>query len=59
MSETKTGWWRVKFELTLDGEEVRWEDLSMDTQAHILEAIEGGYWQGELIELSNEMGERP
>lgn len=50
MNETKTGWWRVTFDLTLDGEEVRWEDLSMDTQAHILEAIEGGYWQGEIIE---------
>ena len=27
MSETKTGWWKVKFDLTLDGEDVRWEDL--------------------------------
>lgn len=50
MSETKTGWWRVKFELTLDGKDVRWEDLSLDAQAHILEQIEGGYWQGEIIE---------
>jgi hypothetical protein len=50
MSETKTGWWKVKFELTLDGENVRWEDLSMDTQAHILEQINEGYYQGEIIE---------
>lgn len=48
--ETKTGWWRVKFDLTLEGEEVRWEDLSLDTQAHILESIEQGYVQGEVIE---------
>lgn len=47
---TKTGWWSVKFNLTLDGEEVRWKDLSLDTQAHILEQIESGYWQGEIIE---------
>lgn len=54
MSETKTGWWSVEFDLTLDGEKVRWEDLSMDTQAHILESIDGGYWQGEIIEEENE-----
>lgn len=54
MRETKTGWWKVKFELTLDGEEVRWEDLSMDTQANILENIDGGYWQGEIIEEKGE-----
>jgi hypothetical protein len=50
ISETKTGWWKVKFDLTLDGEDVRWEDLSMDTQAHILEQINEGYYQGEIIE---------
>lgn len=50
MSETKTGWWKVKFDLTLDGEEVRWEDLSMDTQAYILEQINEGYYQGEIVE---------
>lgn len=50
MSETKTGWWRVKFNLTLDGEEARWEDLSESTQAHILGQINEGYWQGEIIE---------
>ena len=50
MNETKTGWWKVNFELTLDGEEVRWEDLNLDTQSHILEAIDEGYVQGEIIE---------
>ena len=54
MSETKTGWWSVKFDLTLDGEKVRWEDLSLDTQAHILKQIESGYWQGEIIEEGEE-----
>lgn len=50
MSETITGWWQVKFNLTLDGEEARWEDLSESTQAYILEQINEGYWQGEIIE---------
>ena len=54
ISETKTGWWQVKFNLTLDGEEVRWEDLSMDTQAHILEQINEGYCQGEIVEEGEE-----
>lgn len=48
--ETKAGWWKVKFDLTLDGKKVRWKDLSLDTQAHILEAIDYGYTQGEIIE---------
>lgn len=47
---TKSGWWSVKFELTLDGEEVRWENLSETTQSHILEQIGNGYYQGEIIE---------
>ena len=54
MSETKTGRWSVKFDLTLDGEDVRWGDLSMDTQAHILEQINEGYYQGEIIEEGEE-----
>lgn len=40
---SKTGWWKVKFDLTLDGEDVRWEDLTLDTQSHILEQINEGY----------------
>lgn len=54
MSETKTGWWSVNLELTLDGEDVRWEDLSMDTQSHILEQVAEGYYQGEIIEEGEE-----
>lgn len=54
MSETKTGWWSVKFDLTLDGEEVRWEDLSLDTQADIIEDINNGYYSGEIIEEGEE-----
>lgn len=54
MSETKTGWWRVKFELTLDGEDVEWEELSNDTQDHILRQIKDGYWHGEIVEEGEE-----
>lgn len=54
INETKTGWWSVKFDLTLDGEKVRWEDLSLDTQAHIIEDINNGYYCGEIIEEGEE-----
>lgn len=47
---TKRGWWHVKFDLTLDGEEVRFCDLSDATQEHIAELIKEGYYCGEIIE---------
>ena len=46
---TKTGWWNVKFELTLDGEEVRWDDLDEATQEHIADCIKEGYTGGEIV----------
>ena len=51
---TKNGWWSVRFELTLDGEKVRFCDLSECTQEHIAEMIKNGYWCGEIIEASEE-----
>ena len=45
----KTGWWHVKFELTLDGEEVRFDDLDECTQEHIAECIKEGYTSGEIV----------
>lgn len=45
---TKTGWWYVKFELTLEGEDVRWEDLDECTQEYIAELIKEGYVGGEI-----------
>lgn len=45
----KTGWWEVKFELTLEGEEVRWDDLDECTQEHIAEMIKEGYLGGEIV----------
>lgn len=50
MSDVKTGSWYVQFELTLDGESVRWDDLSETTQEHILECIKGGSFSGEIVE---------
>lgn len=47
---TKTGWWVVKWDLTLEGEPVRFEDLSEATQEHIAEMIKEGYHQGEICE---------
>lgn len=45
----KLGWWNVKFDLTLDGEGVRWEDLDECTQEHIAEMIKEGYNSGEIV----------
>ena len=48
--DTKTGWWKVHFEVTLEGEEFRFIDLSEVSQKHILEKIAEGYNQGEIVE---------
>lgn len=54
---TQTGWWHVKFELTLEGERVRWCDLSDVTQEHILGLIKEGFYAGEIVEESDEESE--
>lgn len=46
----KTGSWFVKFELTIEGQDVRWDDLSESTQEHIAEMIKEGYCSGEIVE---------
>lgn len=51
---TKTGSWSVSFDLTLNGEDVRWEDLDEATQEHIAEKIKEGYFSGEIVEESDE-----
>lgn len=51
----KSGWWSVSFDLTLEGESVRWDDLDECTQEHIAECIREGYTSGEIyIEGDNE-----
>lgn len=47
----KTGWWFIKFDLTLEGEDVRWDDLSEATQEHIAKMILEGFCSGEIYEL--------
>ena len=47
---TKTGWWKVKFDITLDGESIRFSELSDITQEHILKQILEGIKEGEVIE---------
>lgn len=47
---TKSGWWHVKFEITLEGEPVRFRDLSECSQDHIANLIKEGYYCGEVIE---------
>ncbi len=46
---TKTGWWNVKFDLTLEGKEIRWEDLDECSQEHIAEMIKEGFNGGEIV----------
>ncbi len=46
----KTGWWVVHWDLTLEGESVRWDDLDECTQEHILKCIADGYCQGVIVE---------
>lgn len=46
----KTGWWIANFNLTLEGETIRFEDLSECSQEHILDLIKEGYTQGEIVE---------
>ena len=46
---TKTGWWTVDFNITLEGKDIRFEDLDECSQEHILECIKDGCCQGEVV----------
>lgn len=50
----KYGRWSVKFELTLEGEKIRFCDLSETTQEHIAEMIKEGYCSGEICEYEED-----
>jgi len=49
MSNIKRGWWEVKFNITLEGEEKRFKDLDEITQEHIVKMISEGYGSGEIV----------
>lgn len=46
----KLGNWAVNFEIILDGEVIKFEDLSEGLQEHILQCIKEDYYSGELVE---------
>jgi DNA-directed RNA polymerase subunit RPC12/RpoP len=46
---TRLDQWHVKFDLTPDGEEVRWDDLDECTQEHIAECVKESYTGGEIV----------
>ena len=46
---TKTGWWSVDFDITLEGETVRFDDLDECSQEHILRKISEGYTNREVV----------
>lgn len=48
------GHWQVSFKITLEGEEVDFDDLSETTQEHIVDLIKQGYISGEVIEDSED-----
>ena len=45
------GWCHVSLKITLEGEEIFWEDLSEATQEHIANCILEGYRSVEIVEL--------
>lgn len=47
---SKTGWWSINFDITLDGKEVCFDDLSESAQEHILYLIMNGHRHGEVVE---------
>lgn len=49
-----SGWWSVQWDLTLEGEEIRFDDLSETTQEHIADSILDGYLQGEIAEWDDD-----
>ena len=46
---TKTGWWTVNFDITLDGQTISFDSLDDASQQHIVECIREGYRQGEVV----------
>ena len=46
----KTGWWKVKFDITLEGVGVDFDELSEDSKRHILGLMAQGCVAGEVIE---------
>lgn len=47
---TKTGWWSVRFEVTLEGVGIDFDELSDCSQEHILKMIAEGFKSGEVVE---------
>lgn len=52
------GWWEVNFDITLEGEEVSFDDLSEVSQEHIANLIGEGYVSGEVHEYNSETDEQ-
>lgn len=49
-----SGWWSVEWDLTLEGEEIGFDDLSESTQEHIADSILDGCLQGEIAEWNDD-----
>ena len=51
---SKYGWCHVTLDLTIEGEPVRWDDLSDTTQEYIAAKIQEGYRSIEIVEEDDE-----
>ena len=52
----KRGYFKVKFEITVEGKDVDFVNLPESDREHILACIGNGYREGELFLIEDEMG---
>lgn len=56
MANTKYGWWNIQdLKVKLEGVDFLFSDLSEESQNHIIELIQDGYIQGQIIEEDEEI----
>lgn len=51
---TKTGWWSVQFNVTLEGIGIDFGELSEGSREHILKLIADGCVAGEVVEETDD-----
>lgn len=46
----KTGWWKIRFDVTLDGIEIDFDELSLENKRKVQAMLAQGCVAGEIIE---------
>lgn len=55
MANIKYGWWNIQdLKVKLEGVDFLFSDLSEESQNHIIELVQDGYTQGQIIEEDEE-----